>query len=253
MMAKLDGKIALITGSSSGIGRAVALAFADEGAHVAINFPNQSQAVNAAEVESAIKRAGRRALSIEADVASEEQVDRMVDRVMGEFGRIDILVNNAGIAGAAATIENLTVAAWDQLMTVNLRGVFLCTRKVLPIMYRQNYGKIINTASQLAYKGAPGMAHYCASKAGIITFTRSLALEIGARNINANCVAPGVTRTPILEGTPPALLDSILAGIPKARLAHVDDIVPAYLFLASDEAGHFVGQCLSPNGGDVML
>jgi 3-oxoacyl-[acyl-carrier protein] reductase len=252
-MGKLDGKFALITGSSSGIGRGVALAFAGEGAHVAINFPDQSQARNAAEVAAALKAMGRRAIAIEADISKEDQVGRLVNAVMQEFGRIDILVNNAGIGGVSARIEDLSTSAWDEVMAVNLRGVFLCTRAVLPIMYRQNYGKIINTASQLAYRGCPGMAHYTASKAAIVTFTRSLALEIGDRNVNANCVAPGITRTPILAGTSPELIEAIRAGIPKGRLANVEDIVPAYVFLASDEAGHFVGQCLSPNGGDVML
>jgi 3-oxoacyl-[acyl-carrier protein] reductase len=252
-MGKLDGKFALITGSSSGIGRGVALAFAREGAHVAVNFPDQSQAGNAAEVEAALKAIGRRAIAVEADVSKEDQVGRLVDRVMQEFGRIDILVNNAGIGSVTARIEDLPISAWDEVMAVNLRGVFLCTRAVLPIMYRQNYGKIINTASQLAYRGCPGMAHYTASKAAIITFTRSLAFEIGSRNVNANCVGPGITRTRILDGTSPELIEAIRGGIPKGRLAEVDDIVPAYVFLASDEAGHFVGQCLSPNGGDVML
>ncbi len=252
-MGKLDGKFALITGSSSGIGRAVALAFAREGAHVAVNFPDQSQSRNAAEVEAALKAMGRRAIAIEADISKEDQVGKLVSAVMQEFGRIDILVNNAGIGGVTAKIEDLSTGAWDEVMAVNLRGVFLCTRAVLPIMYRQNYGKIINTASQLAYRGCPGMAHYTASKAAIITFTRSLALEIGERNVNANCVAPGITRTAILDGTSPELIEAIRAGIPKGRLANVEDIVPAYVFLASDEACHFVGQCLSPNGGDVML
>ncbi|HUY18070.1 MAG TPA: 3-oxoacyl-ACP reductase family protein [Candidatus Binataceae bacterium] len=252
-MGKLDGKFALITGSSSGIGRGVALAFAGEGAHVAINFPDSSQARNAAEVENALKAMGRRTIAIEADVSKPDQVRKLVDGAMGEFGRLDILVNNAGIGGVTARIEDLSDEDWDEVMAVNLRGVFLCTRAVLPIMYRQNYGKIINTASQLAYRGCPGMSHYTASKAAIITFTRSLALEIGARNVSANCVAPGITRTPILGGTSPELIEAIKAGIPKGRLGEVEDIVPAYVFLASDEASHFVGQCLSPNGGDVML
>ena len=120
-------------------------------------------------------------------------------------------------------------------------------------MYLQNYGKIINTTSQLAYKGSPGLAHYCAAKAAIIAFSRSLALEIGPRNINVNCVAPGVTQTPMLENVSSETIERIRSAIPKGRLATVDDIVPTYVFLASDESRHYVGQCLSPNGGDVML
>jgi 3-oxoacyl-[acyl-carrier protein] reductase len=251
-MGKLDNKIALITGSSSGIGKAVALAFAREGAHLALNYPNDSQAQNVAAVKNDIAALNRRVIAVQADVSKEDQVGALVEETMREYSRIDILVNNAGI-GTMATVEKMSVAMWDQMIEINLRSVFLCTRLVLPIMYQQDYGKIINTASQLAYKGAPGMSHYCAAKAAIIAFTRSLSLEIGARNINANCVAPGATETPILHGVRLDTLAAIRSGIPKGRFATVDEIAPAYVFLASDEARHFVGQCLSPNGGDVML
>lgn len=251
-MGKLDDKIALITGSSSGIGKAVALAFAREGTHLVLNYPDASQAQNAMEVSNAIAALGRRGIAVQADVSKEEHIRTLVDETMRTYDRIDILVNNAGIA-TVAPIEEMPVAMWDEMMAVNLRSVFLCTRLVLPIMYRQNYGKIINTASQLAYKGAPGLSHYCAAKAAIITFTRSLSLEIGTRNVNANCVAPGATQTPLLGRISEQAIEAIRAAIPKGRLATVDDIVSAYVFLASDESRHFVGQCLSPNGGDVML
>lgn len=251
-MGKLDGKIALITGSSSGIGKAVALAFAREGAHLALNYPNDSQVQNAAEVKSAISALGRRVIAIQADVSREDQARALVDETLRIYSCIDILVNNAGIA-TASLVEKMPVAMWDEMLAVNLRSVFLCTRLVLPIMYQQNYGKIISTASQLAYKGSPGLSHYCAAKAAIIAFTRSLSLEIGTRNVNANCVAPGATQTPLLRNISEEAIEAIRANIPKQRLATVDDIVPAYVFLASDESRHFVGQCLSPNGGDVML
>jgi 3-oxoacyl-[acyl-carrier protein] reductase len=251
-MGKLDNKIALITGSSSGIGKAVALAFAREGAHVTLNYPNESQAQNAAEVRQAITTLGRRALAVQADVSQEAQVKTLVEETIRTYDRIDILVNNAGIA-TVSTVEKMPVTTWDEMLAVHLRGVFLCTRLVLPLMYQQNSGKIINTASQLAYKGAPGLSHYCAAKAAIIAFTRSLSLEIGTRHINANCVAPGATQTPLLSNIDEKAIEAIRASIPKGRLATVDEIVPAYVFLASDEARHFVGQCLSPNGGDVMV
>jgi len=191
-------------------------------------------------------------IAVQADVSTEDQARTLVEETMQTYGRIDILVNNAGIA-TVSTVGEMPVALWDEMLAVNLRSVFLCTRLVLPILYQQNYGKIINTASQLAYKGAPGLSHYCAAKAAIIAFTRSLSLEIGTRNVNANCVAPGATQTPLLSGISENMIEAIRASIPKGRLAAVDDIVPAYVFLASDESQHFVGQCLSPNGGDVML
>jgi 3-oxoacyl-[acyl-carrier protein] reductase len=251
-MGKLDSKIALVTGSSSGIGKAVALAFAREGAHLVINYPNPSQAQNATAVKNAIAALGRKVLVVEADVTQEEQVKHLVDETLKEYGRIDILVNNAGIA-TAATVDKMPATMWDQMLATNLRSVFLCTHYVLPIMYQQNSGKIISTASQLAYKGSPGLSHYCAAKAAIIAFTRSLSLEIGTRNINANCVAPGATETAILSGVGKEILEEIRESIPKKRFATVEEIAPAYVFLASDDARHFVGQCLSPNGGDVML
>jgi 3-oxoacyl-[acyl-carrier protein] reductase len=251
-MGKLQDKVALVTGSSSGIGRGVALAFAREGAKVVINYPDESEAENAAAARAEIERLGAQALAVRADVSVEHEAQTLVETVQRNFGRIDILVNNAGI-GNVARVEAMAPSQWDRMLAVNLRSVFLCTHFVLPIMYRQDYGRIISTASQLAYKGGAGLAHYCAAKAGIIAFTRSLSHEIGTSNITANCVAPGATQTRMVEGIDKDLMDSLLASIPKRRLGTIDEIVPAYVFLASDEARHFVGQCLSPNGGDVML
>jgi 3-oxoacyl-[acyl-carrier protein] reductase len=249
---RLKDRIALVTGSSSGIGRGIAIAFAHEGADLVINYPDDSQAANAKAVAAEVERLGRRAVVVRADVSVEDAARSLVDATINSFQRVDILVNNAGIA-SAARVEDMPVAMWDRMMAVNLRSVFLCTHFVLPIMYRQNYGKIISTASQLAYRGYPQTAHYAAAKAAVITFTRSLALEIGKRNVNSNCVAPGATETPLLQSISREAIEAIRASIPKGRLATVDDIVPAYVFLASDESRHFVGQCISPNGGDVML
>lgn len=251
-MARLVNKRAIITGSSSGIGAGVALAFAAEGADVVINYPGPKQEADAADVKREIEAQGRRCFAIQADVSQHDQVDHLVDTGSEKLGGFDILVNNAGIA-ETATVDTMEIESWDRMIAIHLRGAFMMTRRVLPLLYKQNYGKIINTASQLAYKGAPGYAHYTAAKAGIIGFTRSLALEIGARNINANCVAPGATNTPLLDGATEALLDSIRQSIPKGRFAEVAEIVPSYVFLASDESNFFQGQCLSPNGGDVFL
>ncbi len=248
----LQNRTALITGSSSGIGRAVALAMATSGADIVINHPSPLEVAAASEVAEQVRALGRRAVIIEADVADEQAVSSMVERATREFGRIDILVNNAGIA-AAAPVQELEVAVWDRVLAVHLRGTFLMTRAVLPQMYARGYGRIINTASQLAYKGAPGFTAYTAAKGAILSFTRSVALEIGARDITINCVAPGATRTPILDDVPADVLEEIRKAIPLARIAEVDDIAPSFVFLASDAGRHYQGQCISPNGGDVFL
>ena len=252
MSGQFDDKVALITGSSSGIGAGVARALGKEGAKVIINYPDDSQYENAEQLKNSINDLAGAAIMLQADVSSETQVNAMFDAAIDEFGTIDILVNNAGIA-TSAPVEHLTVEQWDQLFAIHVRGTFLATRRVLPLMYERAYGKIVNTASQLAYKGAPGFAHYTAAKGAIISFTRSLALEIGDRNVNVNAVAPGATMTPILDDVPADILEAIRLGIPKGRLAEIEDIVPSYIFLASDQAKHIQGQTLSPNGGDVFL
>jgi 3-oxoacyl-[acyl-carrier protein] reductase len=249
---QLSERIALVTGSSSGIGRGVAVAFAAEGADVVINHPSTAEAMAAETVAAEVRALGRRALVVQADVSDEQQVAQMVAAARATFGRIDILVNNAGIAAAGA-VHELESAIWDRVIAVHLRGTFLVTRAVLPEMYARGTGRIINTASQLAYKGAPGFSAYTAAKGGILSFTRTTALELGARDITINCVAPGATRTPILADVPAEVLEQIRAAIPLGRLAEVADIVPSYVFLASNGARHYQGQCLSPNGGDVFL
>jgi len=249
---RLSDKVALITGSSSGIGRGVALAFAREGADIVVNFPEDGQQPAAAEVCREIAALGRRAMAVRADVAVEADVRRLCAAALRAFGRVDILVNNAGIAMAAAAHE-IPTEQWDRVIAVHLRGTFMMTRELLPQMYARGHGRIINTASQLAYKGAPGFSHYTAAKGAIIAFTRSVALEIGDRGVTINCVAPGATRTPILADVPPDLLEQIRRSIPLGRLAEVDDIAPSYVFLASEDGRHYQGQCISPNGGDVFL
>ena len=251
-MGKLNNKNALITGASSGIGKRVAQLFAEEGANVAINYPNSSEQKKAEQIKLELERSNYSAITLEGDVSNENETGHMVQQFIKEFGQIDILVNNAGI-GQTSFIEDMTIEMWDGMIATNLRSVFLMTKTVLPYMYKQGHGKIINTASQLAYKGAPGLAHYTASKAAIISFTRSLSLEIGTRGINVNCVAPGATTTPILDDIDPEILESVRQTIPRGRFATVDEIAPTFLFLASNDSDHYVGQCLSPNGGDAFL
>lgn len=249
---KLAGRVAIVTGSSSGIGAGVAIAFAREGASVVVNYPTPAQAEQAEAIVTRIRNDGRHAIAVRADVALEADANALVDACVREFGRVDILVNNAGIA-AGSPVQDIPVEQWDRVIAVHLRGTFLMTKRALPLMYAQGWGRVINTASQLAYKGAPGFAHYTAAKGAIVSFTRTVALEAGASGVTVNAVAPGATKTPILADVPPDLLEQIRLAIPVGRLAEVDDIVPSYVFLASEDGRHYQGQCISPNGGDVFL
>ena len=248
----LSDKVALITGASSGIGRGVAEAFAMSGCKVYLNYPYENEKEEAAEIAGCLKHAGYNAEITRADVSQPSEVELMVSEILRTEKKIDILVNNAGIA-QSAPIQKISLEDWKIMMDVHVFGTFLCTKAVLPSMYDRDDGRIINTASQLAYKGAPGFAHYTAAKGAIISFTRSLALEIGRRNVTANCVAPGATLTPLLKDVPDDVMNEIRKAIPRGKLADVDEVVGAYLFLASDSSSHFRGQCLSPNGGDVFL
>lgn len=248
----LGGKTALVTGASSGIGAAVATAYAQNGARVVVNYPDASQESAARSVVAAIQEQGGQATAFCADVSDEGQVDAMFDAVAREAGRLDVLVNNAGIAHSSP-VETLALSDFQRVMNVHVIGTFLCSRAALRLMYAQEQGCIINTASQLAYIGAPAFSHYTAAKGAILSFTRSLALEVGSRDVPVNAVAPGATMTPILADVPDDVLDAIKANIPAGKIATVDDIVGSYLFLASQAARHFRGQCISPNGGDALL
>ncbi len=249
----LKNKKALVTGSSRGIGEAVVRAYVSQGADVVLNYPpDEKEQKRAQTLVESLASDDVKIKAIEGDVSSETQTKNLVSEAMAFLGDIDILVNNAGIA-SVSMLEETTVDVWDQTIGVHLRGTFLMTQHVLPHMYEKNYGKIINTASQLAYIGSPGLCHYTAAKGGIISMTRSLALEIGERGVNVNCVAPGATLTPMVESLPKEVLEAVRENIPKKRIATVDDIAPTYIFLASDLASHYQGQCLSPNGGDAFL
>ena len=242
----------MITGASAGIGAGVALAYAKEGAQVIVNYPNEQEEENARQVLSEVLAYSETSIILKADVSSPDQVSNMIDTVKEKFKTIDILVNNAGIA-TSAPVHEMETEMWTELLSIHLNGTFYCTRECLKIMYENNYGRIINTASQLAYKGSAGFSHYTAAKGAIISFTRSLSLEIGTKNIRANCVAPGATMTRMLSEVPNDILDGIKASIPKGTIADISDIIPAYVFLASSDGDHFVGQTISPNGGDHFL
>ncbi len=249
-MSKLTGRTAIVTGAAHGIGRGIAEAFAREGADVAI--ADVAPDDQAAPVLEAIRQNGRKALFVRTDVADEQQVRTMVETVHSEFGHIDILVNNAGIF-TQALVEHLSVQDWDRVLGVNLRGTFLCTHFVLPYMLNQGWGRIINIASQLGYIGGTEVAHYSASKGGVIAFTKALAREVATRNILVNAIAPGPILTDLLASETEEWKTAKLAELPIGRFGEVREVVPTAVFLASDDATYYVGQTLGPNGGDVML
>lgn len=249
-MGKLEGKKAVVTGGARGIGRGIAEAFAAEGADVAVvDVLGDGEA---APVLGAIRRSGRRAVYFCADVSEEGQVRSMLGRVLEGLGGLDILVNNAGIL-TQSPIEELSVADWDRVLAVNLRGTFLCCRFVVPHMLENGGGRIINVASQLGQVGAAGVVHYSASKGGIIAFTKALAREVATRNVLVNAIAPGPIETGIMPSESEEAEEARKAELPIGRFGEVGEVAPTAVFLASDDATYYVGQTLGPNGGDVML
>lgn len=250
MAGKLAGKVAVITGGARGIGGHIAAAFAAEGADVVIADVLDADA--AAPVLSAIAGSGRRHLLVRTDVSDERQVRAMVDAALAEFGQIDILVNDAGIV-TQSNFAELEVSEWDRVISVNLRGVFLCTRFVLPGMLERKAGKIINIASQLGQIGGIEMVHYSASKAGVIGLTKALAREVSAQGIHVNAIAPGPILTDMMAEESDEWAARKLAELPIGRFGETHEVAPTAVFLASDDSSYYVGQTLCPNGGDVML
>jgi 3-oxoacyl-[acyl-carrier protein] reductase len=249
-MKKLAERTALITGGSRGIGRAIALAFAAEGCDIA--FCHVGDVEQAAQTCEHIQHYGQQAISIDCDVSDEQAVNAMVSRVTHDLGHIDIVVNCAGISGDNS-FESLTVAQWDRMINVHLRGTFLVTHACYPAMMERGWGRIINIASQLAYKGAPRLTHYCAAKAGIIGFTRALAYEGAPHGVLVNAIAPGPVDTDLLKVLSEEWRQMKLAQLPLKRFGKPEEIAPTALLLASEDGSFYVGQTLSPNGGDVML
>jgi 3-oxoacyl-[acyl-carrier protein] reductase len=247
---KLAGKIAVVTGGARGIGGGIAAAFAAEGADVVIADVLGEAA--AAPVLASIEQADRRHLLVRTDVSDEQQVRAMVGTALAEFGRVDILVNDAGIVDQKPFTE-LEVSDWDRVISVNLRGVFLCTRFVLPGMLERGSGKVINIASQLGQIGGVEMVHYSASKAGVIGLTKALAREVSARGVQVNAIAPGPILTDMMAEESEEWAARKLAELPLGRFGEAHEVAPTAVFLASDESSYYVGQTLCPNGGDVML
>jgi 3-oxoacyl-[acyl-carrier protein] reductase len=247
-MKRLEGRIALVTGGNTGIGRAVALAYAAEGADVAVCWVDREP--EAKSLVKAVEGAGRRALAVKADVTSEADVVALFERVERELGPLDVLVNNAGVQRAQA-LTDMSAADWDRMMNVHLRGAFLCSREAARPMISRRRGRIINVCSQLGYIGRERYTAYSAAKGGVIAFTRALAKELAPHGILVNGVAPGLVDTGF-DPLPEEAKRAHAASLPLKRLGTAEDVTPAFVFLASDEARYYCGQLFHPNGGEIM-
>jgi len=247
---KFQGKVSVVTGGGAGIGEAIALALAREGAYVAIWDLDGNRAER---VSSIIQKMGRKSIAIQMSVANAHDVNASVQRVLKEYERIDILVNNAGICQVVPSIEEIKEEDWDRVLAVNLKGVFLCSRAVMGIMKKQKAGKIINLGS-LAGKvgGIATGAHYAASKAAVMCFTKSLAKELGPYGVHVNALAPGVIETDMTRMITGGDWRAFLSTIPLGRIGVVDEVAKVVLFLASDEASYLTGEIIDVNGGQFM-
>jgi 3-oxoacyl-[acyl-carrier protein] reductase len=249
-VSKLEGRIAVVTGAASGIGAGIAVAFAREGADIVV--ADKSPQEKASDVIAAIEAHGRAALFVRTDVSDEASVRAMADQAIARFGRVDILVNNAGIF-TESLLEDMPVQDWDRVVATNLRGTFLCTRMLIGQMLERGDGRIINIASQLGQIGGTSVAHYCASKAGVIGLTKALAREVATRGVLVNAIAPGPIETPLLDSETEEWRSAKLAELPIGRFGAVAEVTPTAVLLASSDGSYYVGQTLGPNGGDVML
>jgi len=246
---KLKGRTALVTGGSRGIGRAVALALAEEGADVAVNYVSSETA--ARDVVDTIKKIGRRAVLAQADVSDYPDTFRMAQEVLREFGHLDILVNNAGI-NSDTTFVKMNHAAWRKVLGTNLDGVFNCTKVFVDQMLNQSYGRVVNMTSVIGQIGNFGQANYAASKAGVAAFTKSLAKELAGRGVTVNAIAPGFIETEMVAQIPDKVKDRLLAQIPLKRFGTAEEIARAVVYIVSSDGDYITGSELSINGGLLM-
>lgn len=249
MSSNLSGKVALVTGASRGIGRAIALRLAQDGVKVAVNF--SSNIAKAEEVKSAIEASGGEAMLVQGDVSNFATVTELVKQVVDVWGRLDILVNNAGI-----TRDNLLLKMseddFDKVIATNLKGVFNCTKAVTKLMMKQRGGRIVNMSSVVGLKGNISQTNYAAAKAGIIGFTKSAARELASRGVTVNAVAPGLIDTDMTAALSEKVKEVMLQEIPAGRMGTPEDVANAVAFLVSDQAAYITGQILSVDGGMVM-
>ena len=248
---RLKKQVAIVTGAGQGIGRAITLTLAREGATVVVNDIDLEKAEKVAEEVSA---QGGQALPVQADVSVGDEVNNLVEKTLDSYKRVDILVNNAGVAKMTRLLE-LTEAEWDRTMNINIKGQFLCSKAVIAHMIKQERGKIVNIASLAAHIGAPGLAAYGASKGGVVQLTKALAVELGKYNIMVNAVSPGLTLTDLIKSTVkdrPDFLEG-MDRIPLRRAAEPEDIANVVLFLASSESDYITGQVIIVDGGLMAI
>ncbi len=249
---RLKNKVALVTGSSRGVGRAVALGFAQQGANVAINYTSNENAAN--EAVDAIQAMGSKAIAVKADVAQKTDAEGLVRATVETFGKIDILVNNAGFTRPALLLK-MTEEEWDQVVDIHLKGAFLCSQAAGLHMKEQNSGKIINVMSVAGLVGTVGQVNYSAAKGGILSMTKSIARELARYNVCCNVISLGIVATDMTEKirSDEKLRDIYMNRILLKRFAEPDDISPAFVFLASDESNYITGQLLCVDGGYGMI
>jgi 3-oxoacyl-[acyl-carrier protein] reductase len=245
----LKDKVALVTGGARGIGRAIALLFAREGADIAVADVNIEQAQDAAREIEAL---GRKALALQLDITDYPRVEEAVNKILDKLGKVDILVNNAGITKDALLLR-MSEADWDAVLNVNLKGTFNCIKAVSRPMIKQRSGKIVNIASIIGIIGNVGQANYSASKAGIIALTKTMAKELASRNINVNAVAPGFIQTEMTAKLPEEVKQKMLAAIPMKKLGTPEDVAAVCLFLAAQDSDYITGQTIVIDGGMVTL
>ncbi len=245
---KLTDRAAVVTGGSRGVGRAVALAYASQGADVIVNYASNDSA--AREVVAEVEKMGRRAKAVRADVAVQDDCRRLVQTCLDEFGRVDILVNNAGFT-RPALLRKMTEQQWDEVLGVHLKGAFFCSQAAADVMAEQKYGRIINVTSVAGLVGTVGQINYSAAKGGLLSFTKSAARELARYNVCVNVISLGIVATEMTEKirTDDKLREIYMGRILLGRFAEPDDIVPAFVFLASEDAKYITGQLLCVDGG----
>ncbi len=247
----LQGRAAIITGSSQGIGAELAIYFAKQGAMVVVNYPFDSEAEKAKKVVDEITEHGGKAIAIKANVADEAEVLHMMEGTVKAFGKLDILINNAGIT-KDSSLKKMTVENFKMVLDTNLVGTFITCKAAAEIMAEQGYGRIVNMSSIAGLQGNFGQANYAASKAGVIGLTKTVAIEYAKKGVTVNAIAPGFVRTPMTDQIPEEVRNNMIQSIPVQRMGEPEDIAATAAFLASKEAGYITGQVLSVNGGWYM-